>query len=155
MTSASCGAGGGGSVAPGTLITLANRTQVPVQNLHVGDQLMSYDMTTHQFVTTTLTRFSKVVTYNQMVISTATGKPLIVDQNPAQKLYVMFPNGTWALLPVTDLKVGYALYEPLTNTWVPINNILYENDGTHLMYDLYPSVPGNYIANGYLDPLKT
>ena len=43
-------------------------------------------MTTYQYVITTITKFVTVMTYNQMVISTSTGKPLNVDQNPAQKL---------------------------------------------------------------------
>jgi len=146
--------GGGGSVAAGTLITLADGSQVPVQNLKVGMKLLSYDMTTHQFVVTTLDRFFTVVTRNQMEIKTATGKPLIVDQNPAQKLYVKLPDGTVTLLSVTELKVGYQLFEPLSQTWTPITDIHYQNGGNHVMYDLYTSGPGNYIANGYLDPLK-
>ena len=146
--------GGGGSVAAGTLITLADGTQVPVQSLKVGMQLLSYDMATHQYVTTTITRFVTVMTHNQMVISTSTGKPLVVDQNPAQKLYVKMPDGTVMLKSVTDLKVGYDLFDAMSQTWVPITSIHYENGGNHLMYDIYTTAPGNYIANGYLDPLK-
>jgi len=146
--------GGGGSVAAGTRITLADGTQVPVQSLKVGMQLLSYDMTTHQYVITTITKFVTVMTYNQMVISTSAGKPLIVDQNSAQKLYVKTPDGTVALMPVTDLKVGYELFDASSQTWVPITTIHYENGGNHLMYDIYTTSTGNYIANGYLDPLK-
>ena len=147
--------GGGGSVAAGTLITLADGSRIPVQNLQAGMKLLSFDMTTHQYVTTTLDKFVAVMTHNQIVIQTGTGKPLIVDQNPAQKLYVMHPGATsWVLLSVTELKVGDSLYDPMTNTWVPVTNIHYQNDGNHMMYDLYPSGPGNYIANGFLDPLK-
>jgi hypothetical protein len=153
--SISCGCGGGGSVAAGTLITLADGTQVPVQSLRVGMQLLSYDMTSHQYVITTITRFVTVMTHNQMVISTSTGKPLIVDQNPAQKLYVKMPDGTVTLMSVTDLKVGYDLFDAISQTWIPITNIHYQNGGNHLMYDIYPTSPGNYIANGYLDPWKT
>ena len=149
------GGGGGGSVAAGTLITLADGSQVPVQSLKVGMHLLSYDMATHQYVVTTITKFVTVMTYNQMVISTSTGKPLIVDQNPAQRLYVKLPDGTVTLMSVTDLKVGYSLFDAVSQTWVPITSIHYQNGGQHLMYDIYTSSPGNYIANGYLDPLKT
>ncbi|OLB68571.1 hypothetical protein AUI06_10625 [archaeon 13_2_20CM_2_52_21] len=150
VTASACG----GSVAAGTLITLADRTQTPVQNLRVGLQLLSYDMTRREYATTTITRFETVVTSNQMVISTSTGKPLIVDQNPAQRLYAQLPDGMVALVSVTDLKVGYKLFQPLSQTWVPITNIQYQNSGIHTMYDIYTTAPGNYIANGYLDPLK-
>ena len=118
-------------------------------------KLISYDMTTHQYVTTTITNFVTVVTYNQMEIHTPNGKPLVVDQNPAQKLYVKLPDGTVTLMPVTDLKVGYDLFDAISQTWAPITSIHYQNGGTHLMYDIYTTSPGNYIANGYLDPLKT
>jgi len=149
------GGGGGGSVAAGTLITLADGSQVPVQGLQVGMKLLSYDMATHQYVVTTITKFVTVECYNQMIISTGTGKPLIVDQNPAQKLYVRLPDGTVTLMGVTDLKVGYLLFDALSQLWVPITSIHYQNGGQHLMFDIYTDGPGNYIANGYLDPLKT
>ena len=148
-----CGCGGG-SVAAGTLITLADRTQVPVQNLKAGMQLLSYDITSHQYVNTTITRFVTVVTHNQIVISTSTGKPLIVDQNPAQKLYVKMPDGTVTLMSVTDLRVDYDVFDAISQTWVPITDIHSQSSGNHLMYDIYPTAPGNYIANDYLDPLK-
>jgi hypothetical protein len=148
------GGGGGGSVAAGTLITLANGSQVPAQNLHIGEQLLSYDLTTGQYVVTNITRLATVETHNQMVISTGNGKPLIVDQNPAQKLYVKLPDGTVRLMSVTDLRVGYDLFYATTQSWVPITSIHYENSGTHIMYDIYTTSPENYVANGYLDPYK-
>lgn len=146
--------GGGGSVAAGTLITLANASQTPVQNLHVGMQLLSYNMTAHSSVNSTVTRFFNVTVDNYMVIMTTTGWPLVVDQNPAQRLYVMFPNGTWTLLPVTELRVGYYLFQTRTQTWVKIISLYYHTGGTYIMYDVYTTSPGDYIANQYLDPLK-
>ncbi len=148
-------AGGGGSVAAGTLIMLADGSQIAAQNLKVGMQLLSYDMSTHQFVNATITRYFSVVTNNQMEISTSTGKPLIVDQNPAQKLYVQLSDGTVTLTSVTQLSVGNKLLDPLSDEWVPITALHYQDGGTHVMYDIYTTTPGNYIANGILDPLKT
>jgi Matrixin len=148
------GGGGGGSVASGTLITLANGTKIPVQNLQVGALLLSYDMNSQQYVNVTITSFTSVATHNQMVIQAGQGKPLIVDQNPAQKVYTMFPNGTWTLVSVTALQIGYSLFDASTLTWVSITGIRYENSGTHVMYDLYTTAPFCYIADNYLDPLK-
>ena len=147
-------AGGGGSVAAGTLITLADHTQMAAQNLKVGMQVLSYDLSTHQYVTTTITRYFSVVTDNQLEIYTGTDKPLIVDQNPAQKLYVQLPDGTITLMSVTQLQVGYKLFNALSQQWAPITMLHYQNGGRHVMYDIYTSAPGNYIANGILDPLK-
>jgi len=93
-------------------------------------QLLSYDMARREYAITTITRFETVVTYNQMVISTSTSKPLIVDQNPAQKLYAMLPDGTVALVSVTDLRMGYKLFQPLSQTWVSISNIRYQNNAS-------------------------
>ncbi len=149
------GKGGGGSVAYGTLISLADGSQAPVENLRIGMSLLSYDLSTGQYVVTTVTRFYSVATDNQMVITTGTGKPLIVDQNPAQELYVLLPDGHWTLLPVTSLRVGYNLYDALGQSWAPITSIQYQDNGQHIMYDVYTTTPGSYIANGYLDPQKT
>jgi hypothetical protein len=146
--------GGGGSVAAGTLITLADHSQLAAQSLKVGMQVLSYDMLTHQYVTTTITRYFSVVTTNQMEIHVLNGKPLVVDQNPAQKLYVQLSDGTITLVSVTELQVGYKLFNALSQEWVPITALHYQNDGQHVMYDIYTSAPGNYIANGILDPLK-
>src|SRR5256885_2473046 len=51
-------------------------------------------------------------------------------------------------------KTGYKLSQPLSQTWVSISNIRYQDNGVHSMYEIYTTTPGNYIANGYLDPLK-
>jgi len=148
------GGGGGGSVAAGTLITLADGTQAPVQNLRVGMQLRSYDMTSGQYVTTTVTRFVAVTTNNTIVVSTSSGKPLILDQNPNQELYALLPDGTLTMLPVTQLTVGDSILYPAEATWVPITSIRYETGGNHVMYDVYMTTPSNYIANGVLVPDK-
>jgi len=105
-------------------------------------------------VTTTITRYFSVVTDNQLEIYTGTDKPLIVDQNPAQKLYVQLPDGTITLMSVTQLQVGYKLFNAFSQQWTPITMLHYQNGGSHVMYDIYTSAPGNYIANGILDPLK-
>ena len=45
------GAGGGGSIASGTLVTMADGTREPVQDLAVGDKLLMYDVYSHTSVT--------------------------------------------------------------------------------------------------------
>jgi len=148
------GGGGGGSVATGTFITLANNSLVLVQYLQPGMQLRAYDWTSHSFVVSEITSFSSVTIDNYMVISTASGVPLITDQNPVQHIYVIFPNGTWAELPVTQLQVGDLIFKASTSTWVRVTSIYYHTGGSYTMYDIYDSYPHNYIANDYLDPLK-
>ena len=149
-----CNPCGGGSVATGTMITLASGSLIPVQKLKTGMQLLSYDLTSHQFVPSTITKFVSVKTNNFMVINTTAGIPLVTDQNQAQKIYVMFPNGTQTMLPVTLLQVGYYVFSVPTLSWVQITGLYYHTGGSYTMYDIYNSPPGNYIANGYLDPFK-
>jgi len=148
------GGGGGGSVAAGTLIMLADGSEVPVQNLEVGTELMAYDMAAHRDTTATITRFVSVEVDNLLIIKTATGKPLIVDQNPAQMLYVKLPDDRVVLMSVTELKVGFRLFLVPSETWIPITSLHYEQGGIHVMYDIYTTAPYNYVANGYLDPPK-
>jgi hypothetical protein len=111
-------------------------------------------MTTGQYVTTTVTRFVAVITNNTIIISTSSGKPLILDQNPNQELYALLPDGTRTMLPVTQLAVGDSILYPAEATWVPITSIRYETGGNHVMYDVYMTTPSNYIANGVLVPDK-
>lgn len=147
--------GGGGSVAAGTLITLEDESTIPVEQLHVGMQVMSYNMTTHQFETSVITKFYAVTVDNYMTITISNGKTLTTDQNPQQRLYVKICGSTkWTLLPVTELRVGDSLFDAPTESWVPITSIVYHNGGHYVMYDIFTSAPGDYIANGILDPLK-
>ncbi len=154
MTVISASCGGGGSVASGTLITLADGSQVPVQNLAIGMQLLSYNMTSQQYTVSTIYKFATVQVNNLMIIQTSNGSSLRVDQNPVQQVWVKLSDETITLMSVTDLRVGYDLFEAITQKWVPITGISYVNHGQYIMYDIYSTAPGNYIANGYLDPNK-
>src|SRR2546427_4509786 len=146
---------GGGSVAYGTLITLANRTGIPVQNLRVGMSLLSYDTATSQYDVSTLTRLDIVYTTNMLVIRTQDPLPLRVDNATAQRLYVKTFTGWTGWLPVTMLRVGDYLYNALDQHWTIVTSIELAPSGIHIMYDIYTTAPGDYIANGYLDPHKT
>ncbi len=142
-----------GSVAAGTLITLANGDKRPVQNLQAGMQLLSYNVVTNQFVTSTITSMEIVHTNDMLVIHTADGQPLVTDNATIQKLWVRQSNGNTGWLSVTQLRVGDYLYRPLEHEWT----IVIQIDlipGSFTMYDIYTTAPRNYVANGYLDPVK-
>jgi len=151
-----CGnGGGGGSVAAGTLITLADRTQVPVQNLHVGDSLLSYNITTGTYVVSTITSLVAVETTNMLVIKTMDPLPLMVDNATAQKLWVRQADGTTSWLSVTMLRIGDSLFNAFDQQWTLVTSIQNAPNGLHMMFDIYTTKPYDYIANGYLDPPKT
>jgi hypothetical protein len=140
-------------VAVGTLITLANGTQVPVENLRPGMGLLSYNVGTNQFVTSTITRMEVVPTDDKLVIHTEDGPALVTDNATIQKLWVRQSNGNTGWMSVTQLRVGDYLYQPLEQEWTRVDQIDFI-PGSFIMYDIYKTAPGNYIANGYLDPMK-
>jgi RHS repeat-associated protein len=151
-----CGnGGGGGSVAAGTLITLANRTQVPVQNLHAGMSLLSYNVTTGQYAVSTITSLVTVETSNMLIIRTTDPLPLMVDNATAQKLWIRQTDGTVSWLSVTQLRAGDSLFNALDHQWAQVRSIQKASSGLHTMFDIYNTAPFDYIANGYLDPPKS
>jgi len=149
-----CGnSGGGGSVAAGTLITLPDETVVPVQNLKQGMQLQSYNVTTSQFTTSTITRMVVVNTTDMLIINTADGRDLRTDNATIQRLWVKQEGGTIGWLSVTQLRTGDSLFVPQTQTWTTVTSMK-DIPGHFVMYDIYDTAPGDYVANGYLDPIK-
>ncbi len=143
----------GGSVASGTMITLADGAAVPVQNLKAGMRLLSYDTTTNKYVLSTITHVGLVHTDNQLTIRTAHGLPLRTDNATLQKLWVKQADETIGWLSVTRLKVGDYLFNALERRWVSVVDIIFTS-GSYTMYDIYNTFPYDYIANNYLDPVK-
>jgi len=140
-------------VEAGTLISLANGTQVRVENLRPGMLLLSYNVTTNRFTTSTITVMQTVPTDDKLVIHTEDGPVLVTDNATIQKLWVRQANGNTGWLSVTQLRVGDCLYRPLKQEWTMVDH-LDLTLGSYTMYDIYTTAPGNYIANGYLDPVK-
>ena len=150
VTSYTCNSGGGGgSVAYGTLVTLADGSRVPVQSLRVGDQLLGYNTATGQLAGSVVSSIKTVITGNQLIIITDTGQPFRVDANPAQTLWVKTASGSIGWLSVTQIKVGDSLFT--VNGWVPVTVIQFAPAGQHIMFDITATVP--YFASGYLDPV--
>jgi hypothetical protein len=150
--------GGGGSVAQGTLITMAEGTIRPVQNLVVGDRLLMYDVYSHTTLTATLTSIPQTIVDSKLTIYSGDGMPLSVDANPRLKFYVWTVSGP-VLKPVTDFQAGDLIYNYDLARWVSITRIETSFGGNHTYYDLltdpYLTTDGhflNFIANGYADP---
>lgn len=141
--------GGGGSVARGTLITMADGSLVPVQNVVAGDQMLGYDPKTEQFTVSTVTAIWTMTTDNMLVIHTGQGAPFRTDANPHQTLYVKTTDGFLGWLPVTQIKVGDGLFTP--DGWTNVIAIDYMQSGHYMMYDMIATTP--YFASGYLDPI--
>ena len=141
--------GGGGSVPQGTLITMANGNNVPVQNLRVGDEMLGYDTTLSRFTVSKVTSIAIVSTSNMLIINTESGTPFRADANPHQTLWVRRTDGSVLWLPVTKLLPGDSLFTP--NGWSKVTRVEFAPAGTHVMFDIVATEP--YFASGYLDPI--
>ena len=142
------GGGGGGSVAFGTAITMEDGSEVPVQNLAVGDRLLGFDTETGTFTVSLITSIEAVETSNMLVINTEAGTPLRVDANPHQTLWVNSAGGEVGWKPVTEIVLGDSLFT--VDGWVHVTSIEFASEGRHVMFDIIATSP--YFASGYLDP---
>ncbi|MGC8948947.1 MAG: Hint domain-containing protein, partial [Thermoprotei archaeon] len=141
----------GGCVLYGTEITLYDGSEIPVQYLHVGDEVLSYDTVLHRFVK------SHVVSIS---VSKVSG---IIDINNGflylsgwddQSVFVLLRNGTEKWIVLKDLKNGMKLFDPIDNKWIEIINISIRT-GSYKVYDIKTDNVNNYIANRILIDVKS
>lgn len=151
----------GGSVAAGTLITRADGSKVPVQNLRIGDQLLMVDTRTRASHAATLTSIQKVYADSLLTIRAAHGSPLRVDANPRLRFYVLTESSP-VLTSVLNMRPGDMIYHYDLGEWVSVISIEVSYGGRHAFYDLltdpYLTPDGEYlsfIANGYADPCES
>lgn len=146
------GGTGGGCVLNGTLISLSNGTQVPVQSIQPGDFVLSYNTTTGQFVDSIVS--SNNNTEVNQVVSIDNGL-LYASGLYDQPIYVQMANGTEASIYLGQLQVGMKLFNPLVLNWIPVINIQ-EVTGNYTVYDLQTQLghTQNYIANGVIIDVK-
>ncbi len=147
------GGGGGGSVAQGTEILTPNGN-IAVQNLNVGDTVISIDPFTQQSYHSTIRRINIVTVDNMLIFHTATGLPLRVDINPRLRFNAIH-NGLAGLWSTVLLVPGDSLYQSGYG-WTTITRVDRIYGGLHTYYDLHLDPLHDYIANGYADcPCKT
>jgi hypothetical protein len=143
--------GAGGSVAYGTLITLADGSQVPVQRVVVGDRVVVYDVYAGSGSVETVQRIATTTVDNLLTIHTTAGMPLRIDYNPYLRLKVMGYDGSIIPKSATEIAVGDRLFNYYVGGWVTVTGTTAAFGGQHLMFDLYTDTNADYIANGYPD----
>ena len=139
--------GGGGSLARGTKMDMANGNQRPVQSIKIGDRMLGYDPSTGQYGVATVTATKIVVTNNELIIHTLTGITLKTDNSTTEVLWTRLQNGTSLWLSVTQLRPGDSLHTQ--NGWAKVTSVD-RLDGTTRCTIFTATKP--YFANGYLDP---
>ena len=151
--------GGGGCVLNGTLIQTSLNKTIQVQDLKVGDQILSYDPIGGNFVEEEVTEIN--VTNVNSIINIDNGL-LFVSGARDQPIYVKLSNGTVEWIMVGYLNTSDAIFDPLNNTWIQVTSIQMTN-GNFTVYDIQGSklfyqdgyLRSSYIANGILLDVKT
>ena len=134
-----------GCVAEGTLVTMADRNTMPIEDLKVGDRVMGYDVDASASVSETI--LSITSTKVPMVLIINDGALVVTPLD--QPLYVRTPDGVmWNVDPV-NVQVGWQLYEPLKDSWVTIYSVQ-ENYEKVRVYDFTTDGPQTYLANSFL-----
>ncbi len=107
--------------------------------------MLSYDENTGKFYSNVVLNVISFNTYGKYVINGQIGT------DAAEVFYTN--NNMWT--PSSQLKVGESIYDPLTNSWIPIVSIQYIPD-TIKVYDVVGSSGNNFIVNGkYLADIIT
>jgi hypothetical protein len=149
-------AGGGGSITSGSLVMMADGSQVPVQNVNVGDQVTVYNVPTGYQTIATVSQIRIVVVNATITLHTTAPLPLRVDVNPQLKLWVASPNGPIEK-PVTMIQAGDQIYDYNLHSWVTVTDVTIATGGQHTVYDITTNPTDHnghlleIIANGYPD----
>ncbi|MGC8496460.1 MAG: Hint domain-containing protein [Thermoplasmata archaeon] len=138
--------GGGGCVLNNTYITLANREQVPVQDLKVGDELLSYNYNIGQYVTAEVSNISASNVTNIIDINNGS---LYMSGLGDQPMLVKMQDGVIETTTLGQLNYGMQVYVPLLLKWIPITSIKLLT-GSFTVYDIKTIGNVDYIANGVL-----
>ena len=148
------GSGGGGCVLYGTLISASRDQMIPVQDLKVEQNLLSYNTNDGKLVQEKVSAIN--VTQVNSIFDINDGL-LYVSGASDQPIYVTLPNGTQSWIMVGNLSTSDFIFDPLNTTWVHVQSI-HVLDGNYTVYDIQGTrifnengyLRSNYIANGVL-----
>lgn len=137
--------GGGGCVAKGMEIALADGSFVPVEELKKGQSVLAYDTEAGSVIVEQVYSVKRSVVNTLEIINNGALIVTLVDQ----PVYIRHDNFTgWVVNPV-DLVVGWEMFCPLGNSWITITSISFET-GKFIVYEIEASAPHTFIAEGIL-----
>ena len=144
MTPVASGGGGGGCILYGSLVSLADGQKVPVQDLAVGEQVLSYDILSGNYAAglstsalTTGTIRAITITYVTQIVDINNGL-LFVSGMTDQPLFAIAQNGTAMPVMLGQLNTSMELYDALNNTFIPITSLTILT-GNFTVYDVVTS----------------
>ena len=146
----------GGCFEQGTLITLSNGTTIPIENIKIGDKVISYNELTSEFeiseVTDTIIWHN---TINMIKLSFDNNKELIMTA-----CHPILTTDGWKSLDyetalsehqiyTEDIEIGQSVITEKGN--IKITNIEYLDDiPNHDTYNITVPKNNTYLANGYV-----
>ena len=144
----------GGCILSGTNVSVSYGVTVPVQDLMVGEHILSYDPVTEKFFENKVTSIN--VTNVTSVLNIDNGL-LFVSGMHDQPIYVLLPNGMPEWIMVGNLTTSDSILSPLNGTWVPVTSLqmvsgnftVYEINGQKMFYQS-GYMRFTYLANGLL-----
>ncbi len=150
---------GGGCILNGTLVSVTKGNSIPVQDLKVGENILSYDPLTNSLFQ------NKVISINVTVASSILDLNhglLYVSGMKDQPIYTLLPNGTAEWIMVGSLTALDKVLDPLNGTWIQINSIQ-ALSGNFTVFDIVGQKMFNqsghmrftYLANEILLDAKT
>ncbi len=150
----SSGGSGGGCVQNGTMVSISRTQSVPVQDLRVGEHILSYNTVDNKLVQE---KVSSINITNVTSIININNGLLYVSGAHDQPIFVKLSNGSEQWIMVGYLNTTDHIFDPLDNTWVQVTSI-HVLHGNYTVYDLYGTkifyedgyLRSNYIANGIL-----
>jgi len=122
-----------------SLIVMANGSTEEVQNLKVGDMVLSYNLQTNKIVPAVVISIKSLYVNNEYIIN----NNLTVDSS--EDLIV---NGTNML--AQNLKIGDKLFDPITKENITVTSIEIKRNVSIKMYDVNTAPIDDYIVDGYL-----
>jgi len=136
---------GPGCVAEGTLVTMADGTSMPVEEIQPGNQVLGYDVATQSYVTETVQTVTSAK--SPAILNINDGALRVTPED--QPIYVKNATGVgWVTNPL-ELRIGWQILEVKNGSWVTIASLEFDHHKTKV-YDFQTDGPMTYLANGYL-----
>jgi hypothetical protein len=142
------GGGGGGCVASGTPI-LTPEGYVPVEKLRPGDTVIGFDPKTGSLSSLTLLWANS--TFGSYLVKINDGTLIVTALD--QPIFIRNSTFTGWLRNPGALKIGDSMYNPVSNSWIPVTSLESIRSRTKV-FDVVTSGPNTFIANGILLDMK-
>ncbi len=148
--------GGGGSVLAGSLVTMADGSKIPIQNLVVGDRVQGYNRTSGEIVTVGILETHQVTVDNLVIIRLVDGTVVRTDNNPLQMFWVKKASDfSIGMVGVPSIQPGDYMFNVPLREWVQVVSIDRIFHGQFTMYDLNTDSPDmGYVIEDILDPVE-